>query len=866
MGGKRLKGQRRKFRRLARSRSGRRRFEAISELWGPVATRLGGRDLPLVFGVGVTVLSGLILVGTGRVEAGYWLLVLVGPAALILWAWPNWRLGLTAALLYVQPLLIYWGNTSYNYTKTAFSLGAISLLLVLWAVDWILGRAPFWAQATTRNPRGKAADKGEGGEAKLQLTGLRWPVLLIVGAALVSLIHAPEFLADFQYIVLLVYFGAFGLWVANLVRTLEEVKLLVGTVLGSAMVASAYALLQYFGLLPGSPEQPNGAWAILSTFGHRNYMAGFLAYLFVPGLWLLFFGLEGSKSWAPWARTGMLVALGVIFVTLVAADSDSAWLAFLLAVGTWIGLGLWGTVGAGHRAPELWDRLRHWGGALLLLAGGLTAALELGTLRWVEGQHPKLVLPLAGLGMLSLLPSSGALMGLRAHRPDAFRRVLIGCGASCGALMLGLVLLLTFSPLQESARRIVGAHMNTLLSREINWVIGYEMLLDHPLIGTGLGDYKREYLGYRARLYAPLAAEELPSGPEEKGAAAIEAWYGLPRRGDLPADQAHNEYVQIAAEMGALGLLATGALLVGIGRLAARRFRSTSIRSVRAAIAACLAGVIAFASDSIFSFPLHLPANALVLVALLGLLSSPALGQPEGVLRLRGLGRLLLAGGTMLIALTVSVLAYRDWEADRLLDRAIETGGGLRGIETLLERSLALDPTPSAALYLLGSIKVIEGEFEEGRRLLQRSLALTKRGYSYFLLAFASFHLGDFAEAQRYLEILKTLRLPSRDLRLQVRELEANLKMAEGYWKKAIPILQWLLQQNHRPEKVHIDLGEAYLRQGNVEKAQEHLRKGLMLLSESLAGERPSDLPLSQLRALEERAKKLLQEAQGGEL
>ena len=71
-------------------------------------------------------------------------------------------------------------------------------------------------------------------------------------------------------------------------------------------------------------------------------------------------------------------------------------------------------------------------------------------------------------------------------------------------------------------------------TRYIEWASGKRMMADHFLIGLGLGNYKYYYLDYRG----DAARETDFIGRWEK------------------ANQAHNEYVQVASELGFVGLFA----------------------------------------------------------------------------------------------------------------------------------------------------------------------------------------------------------------------------------------------------------------------------------------------------------------------
>ncbi|MEA3238404.1 MAG: O-antigen ligase family protein, partial [Candidatus Bipolaricaulota bacterium] len=80
-------------------------------------------------------------------------------------------------------------------------------------------------------------------------------------------------------------------------------------------------------------------------------------------------------------------------------------------------------------------------------------------------------------------------------------------------------------------------------TRSWDWWVGWEMFKDHPLLGVGMGNYKLDFVQYKATFLAT------PRG-------AAYSFY-IPR-----AAQAHNDYVQVVAEMGILGIITLLSLLI----------------------------------------------------------------------------------------------------------------------------------------------------------------------------------------------------------------------------------------------------------------------------------------------------------------
>ena len=145
-------------------------------------------------------------------------------------------------------------------------------------------------------------------------------------------------------------------------------------------------------------------------------------------------------------------------------------------------------------------------------------------------------------------------------------------------------------------------------TRSWDWWVGLAMFKDHPLFGVGLGNYKLNFVPYKADFLAT-----------PRGAAYN---FYIPR-----AAQAHNDYVQTIAEMGVLGIIALLSILVILPLFFWIRLRGNTDESDRLDLILLGSGVVVFLVHALFSFPAHLPASSLVLVLSLGLASAPAYGE-----------------------------------------------------------------------------------------------------------------------------------------------------------------------------------------------------------------------------------------------
>lgn len=165
----------------------------------------------------------------------------------------------------------------------------------------------------------------------------------------------------------------------------------------------------------------------------------------------------------------------------------------------------------------------------------------------------------------------------------AWRRVAIGVVTAYGAIA-ALFLAALFGPFHEADKlfpQFLQPAVAALLQdgRVVATHVAQRMFLASPLLGTGLGTY--------GDLYPRMVGDGVP-------------WYF-----------AHNDFAQLLAEAGLMGLLLASIPAVGFGRSAARFYSCAegAERTLGAAAWAALAGI---AMHSCFDWNLHVPANALL--------------------------------------------------------------------------------------------------------------------------------------------------------------------------------------------------------------------------------------------------------------
>ncbi|MFB6215093.1 MAG: O-antigen ligase family protein, partial [Candidatus Bipolaricaulia bacterium] len=385
-------------------------------------------------------------------------------------------------------------------------------------------------------------------------------------------------------------------------------------------------------------------------------------------------------------------------------------------------------------------------------------------------------------------------------------------------------------------------------ARVEDWYIGLEMLKDHPFVGIGLGNYKIKFLEYRGRFLTTKKGRNF-GGFIPRGA------------------QAHNEYVQFAAEMGIIGLIAiVAAIIILLLNIFARLGSSgpPDRWTTRILGLALAGGIIGYLIHSGVSFPAHLPASSFALVTFLGLINSEAFGPTEYTLNFSGFIRSLTVFLLFVFLITVTVFAYRDWRANVLMGKGkkqLQYGNYYVAKERLRE-SLTLDFQPRQTYYFLG--------------VVERNLGHQKKALNYFEKSLGQFEpynlylqLGTLYLSQNQLDrakgvLRKFLTFGAKEsLNLKAKFYLATIAIREKKVDKAERILKEILKENPKFERAIILQGDIADFRGNKTRAREKWKEALKVINNKLSrvnsrlsGEIPLE-DLGDLRQEKERLTKL---------
>jgi len=356
------------------------------------------------------------------------------------------------------------------------------------------------------------------------------------------------------------------------------------------------------------------------------------------------------------------------------------------------------------------------------------------------------------------------------------------------------------------------------------WQIGLEMFKSNPLFGVGLGHYAVRFPDFAA----PLMQTEL-------GRRVTRQFLAVESDNiNIRAKRAHNDYVQVAAEMGLLGIVALLTLLVVFVWSGIAQLRRAQPRQ-RLTLLLLVAGVVALATDALVNFPMHLPASALNAVLLLGLAHSRYLRPASRVFRLRAGALRLAVLAVVAVGVTVSAFDTRDWYGNVQLERGkIYLDNALDPMaQQAFERSLSLSFQPGEALYYLGVLSV-GAHPQQARAYFEASLHSFVFEDTLWRLANLYFQAQQYERARRELKRLGAM-LPDPELFAKTRYLDALVDIRTGHVQEAVATAQASLASNPELGDMYLVLGEAALAQKAYDRALEAYRRALQFIKSEIA-------------------------------
>lgn len=276
--------------------------------------------------------------------------------------------------------------------------------------------------------------------------------------------------------------------------------------------------------------------------------------------------------------------------------------------------------------------------------------------------------------------------------------------------------------------------------RLLYWGVGLEMFRAHPLLGVGANNYEVAF---------PTAREQFAVTHPDSSLVELNE--------QLLTQYAHNEYVQILAELGLVGIVLFGVFCLFLARNLWRALRYSEHPLLALGLGA---GLLAFAlSSGASAFSFRWFGSGLMCFFAAALLSHlAATGSPkQEELRIRPLEfrivrRLLPAGA---LAFAVVMFLGASMQAINGVTHAwAQTAESPYQAESLYRRSLRFNPFDAASHFDYGSLLYHQRRYEDAVSQLQYAV---EHGFntstSYAVLAAAQEEAGDLASSERTLSI-----------------------------------------------------------------------------------------------------------------
>jgi len=358
---------------------------------------------------------------------------------------------------------------------------------------------------------------------------------------------------------------------------------------------------------------------------------------------------------------------------------------------------------------------------------------------------------------------------------------------------------------------------NSGKTRSWDWWVGWEMFVDSPVVGVGLGNYKLNFLTYK---------------PDFLSTPRGEAYDFYIAR----AAQAHNDYVQVLAELGLLGaitLFGFVATLVWSFWCRVRRTRDEE-KQLDLLLLAC--GVIPVFVHALVSFPAHLPASSLVFIAIIGIALSRAYGGAAVLTRTLSRWPLKVSAlAVLVVGLVVSGFAVADLSANVLMAKGIQQlqMGNTRVAESLLSKSLRYDFAPRQTYYHLASAQLRLSKPDEAWENLELCMTRYLDEGVYLTYANLGANRGELEKAQAAVDTLLAGE-PLKEVEQQARYIEAVISVQGQNYDRAVQQLESLTQDHPTYETAFIALGDLYLAQGLTNSARGNLTEALRLIENKL--------------------------------
>jgi O-antigen ligase/Flp pilus assembly protein TadD len=391
----------------------------------------------------------------------------------------------------------------------------------------------------------------------------------------------------------------------------------------------------------------------------------------------------------------------------------------------------------------------------------------------------------------------------------------------------------TENPLNKSRLTVAERALSTfkvaadpsINTRFLMWKVALEMFKDSPFFGLGIGTFKYHYLYYQAEYLVTN-----PSYVKNAGMAA----------------EAHNEYLQLASEIGIVGLVLFLAIIFLFYYSSYQWFKKNGENRKKMTVFGLILGITCFLIHCMVTFPLHVPVLGATFFIILGLalaymnisVENTSEDMSEIRFNINGLIKYILLFITIILAfLGAWGLAIKPYLAEINYFKGAKyfaEHNNSAALEYFL-KAAQLDSDNGRIMHALGSTYYQLGLQEEAQKILQQTTEIYNDRNTYRNLSLSYLQSGNYEKAQEELE---------HAIYLDPKFWEAyndlaSLYVYQGEYEKAIEIWQRAIDLDLEFKEKHIFLyyiGVGYQRMDDNENAYEYFLEALK--------EAPDDSPI----------------------
>ena len=361
------------------------------------------------------------------------------------------------------------------------------------------------------------------------------------------------------------------------------------------------------------------------------------------------------------------------------------------------------------------------------------------------------------------------------------------------------------------------------------WKFTIMMIKDHPLRGSGIGTFKYNSLRYQAEFFSQGDNRSLYP-------------YGI-------ANNTHNEYLQLWAELGIVGLGIFLWIVIGYFYYGFKFLKKTKDNYKQGIIIGLMGAVMAVLVDGVFGFPLHLPATIFIFWLFLGLtLTVFQIGEEKRAKESENIKndsrgkkylfqfKPFLYIGIIILSIFLCVTLSRVFIARVYWyygEKEVEKGN-LDKVMNIYQESLKYDPYLGSMYYGIGAILMnYKKDFTMAEEYFKKAQKYTDYPELPQNLAFIYLRKGELNKAVVKLEQAISYQKNKKSM-LHLYCILGNTYINLRDYKKAEIAFNKALEIDINSVKAHFGLAGVYLKQGKKIMALLEFQRVIKLAPDSI--------------------------------